>query len=387
MSPPAVPKEIAGNISEDVPDGYFDAVRRMYGGSRAEPKDAFFKKTFQERRTWFQLYRAYFRVIAFHVLWFHILLGCASPAGRPACPISSMHATSARRGSPPAHHCTRRVRPCRFAFANDSTAGDADDSFEGRWWVGISAAVLTHALLSLLYFIAGIYIKAYIPKPPIARSDVRKHVKSTSLVHTLTGGCFGRRERTLTEAERGNEVKAQDWSAPRVARARSLTKLAFMALVFTLLFVALLFLFLAQFAWFPFPEASQEQEAAQGDADGSGPIFIGDQRAPAFFRECAPLGLPLHSTVHSLASGRLFWRCGMDMQPALPCLLRAATPDRTLLQNIATTPQTGRIYHQSRHFAVQCVGPCGCHLRRHRARAQHGAHPAGWLLADVRKPA
>lgn len=33
-----------------------------------------FRKTYQERRTWFAFYRANFRVIAFHILLYHIML-------------------------------------------------------------------------------------------------------------------------------------------------------------------------------------------------------------------------------------------------------------------------------------------------------------------------
>ena len=34
-------------------------------------------KTFQERRTWFATYLAYYRIFAFHILWFHVLLALA----------------------------------------------------------------------------------------------------------------------------------------------------------------------------------------------------------------------------------------------------------------------------------------------------------------------
>lgn len=34
-------------------------------------------KTFQERRTWFATYLAYYRIFVFHILWFHVLLALA----------------------------------------------------------------------------------------------------------------------------------------------------------------------------------------------------------------------------------------------------------------------------------------------------------------------
>ena len=34
-------------------------------------------KTFQERRTWFATYLAYYRIFAFHIIWFHLLLALA----------------------------------------------------------------------------------------------------------------------------------------------------------------------------------------------------------------------------------------------------------------------------------------------------------------------
>jgi hypothetical protein len=34
-------------------------------------------KTFQERRTWLFTFLAYFRIFAFHILWFHVLLELA----------------------------------------------------------------------------------------------------------------------------------------------------------------------------------------------------------------------------------------------------------------------------------------------------------------------
>ena len=42
-----------------------------------EPPLPWLVKTFQERRTWFATYLAYYRIFAFHILWFHGMLALA----------------------------------------------------------------------------------------------------------------------------------------------------------------------------------------------------------------------------------------------------------------------------------------------------------------------
>jgi hypothetical protein len=102
----------------------------------------------QERRTWCAFYRAYYRVIAFHVLWFHLLIG--------------------------------------LAFANDQKAGASKDSFKGRWWVGMSAVVITHAVLAMAYFFAGVFVKARIPNPPAASKGLHRRVEGGSFMNYVS---------------------------------------------------------------------------------------------------------------------------------------------------------------------------------------------------------
>ena len=124
----------------------------------------------QERRTWCAFYRAYYRVIVFHVLWFHLLIG--------------------------------------LAFANDQRAGAASDSFQGRWWVGMSAAVITHALLAFAYYCAGVFVKGAIPKPPAANEGLWKRVEGPDFRNYLSwcapscpACCCCRGERVSLRAE------------------------------------------------------------------------------------------------------------------------------------------------------------------------------------------
>jgi hypothetical protein len=242
------------NASEKVPEEFYMNVRDMYGGNELSTKSAFFKKTFQERRTWFALYRAYYRVIAFHVLWFHLLVG--------------------------------------LAFAADQRGGSATDAFKGRWWVGMSGAVITHALLSLLYFGAGLYVKAKIPKPPVASSDIRERVEGAPFVNCVSWlvclCCFrfGAYKRLPTNSEKAQPLSTRLWSAPRVPQATTAVKQFFMMLVFVALFAILLFLFLAQFSWFPWEDgklsASEEKLPL---ADQPKALMIGGKSAGKFFRE------------------------------------------------------------------------------------------------------
>ena len=62
-------------------------------------------KTFQERRTWFATYLAYYRIFAFHIIWFHVLLALAFAEdpdssnatfiGRCGAPMHACHGTAA----------------------------------------------------------------------------------------------------------------------------------------------------------------------------------------------------------------------------------------------------------------------------------------------------
>lgn len=91
-----------------------DRARKHYAGNEAitadptkptvlgEPqRKGWLRKTYQERRTWFALFRAFFRVLAFHILLFHACLALA-----------------------------------------------LSDLFDGRWWVPVSTVVsaLPHSI-------------------------------------------------------------------------------------------------------------------------------------------------------------------------------------------------------------------------------------------------
>lgn len=239
------------------PASFYHDMRAVYGGTDQAPSSGVFKKTFQERRTWLQLFRAYFRVIAFHVLWFHILLG--------------------------------------LSFADNN-----DFEFEGRWWVPLSSAVLTHALLSLAYFWSGLFIKSHIPAPPAASHDIRRRVQSGNVVRYVTWLCclcccgVWWRERDLTAHEK--PLSKRLWTVPKVNRKSKLFKQAVMMFVFVALFAALLFVFVAQFSWFPWPEDQDQPVADQ--------LRIGEQSPGAFFRECA-LPRPCHA--YLCCTSRVSW--------------------------------------------------------------------------------
>lgn len=226
-------------VDLEPPPSFYHDMRAVYGGTDKAPNSGVFKKTFQERRTWLQLFRAYFRVLSFHVLWFHVLLG--------------------------------------LSFAEDR-------EFEGRWWVPISGAALTHALLSLAYFYSGLFVKSHIPAPPAASHDIRQRVQSSNVLHYVTWLCclcwcgVGYRDRDLTAHEK--PLSKRLWTVPRVNKKSKLVKQLFMMLLFIALFVAMLFVFVSQFSWFPWPDDANDPVADQ--------LRIGDKRPAAFFRECAP---------------------------------------------------------------------------------------------------
>ena len=243
------PPATMGKDSDDNPAAtpnaqWYRAAKEMYGGSEKEPKKAFLKKTFQERRTWYQLYRAYFRIFAFHILWFHILMG--------------------------------------LAFARDSRAGSDSDSFQGRWWMGISAAVITHLLLSIIFIVAGGYVKAPIPRPPVASEDVRTHVDRPSVLRALCC-CLpsrGKDKRKLTPTEEVDQVKEQDWMAPRILRLKTALRQTLVMLGLLALFALLVFVFVAQFQWFPWPDV----EEVNGEFVSG--LVISGKPAAQFFEEC-----------------------------------------------------------------------------------------------------
>lgn len=226
-------------------------------------------KTFQERRTWFATYLAYYRVFAFHILWFNVLMG--------------------------------------LSFAEDT-------SFEGRWWVGMSSAVLTHAVLELVYVSAMIFVRGRVPPPPAGQADVREEIASSATWRGMLWGffccCLPRRargtfgipvRRALTEKEeehRGTNklwnVK-RAWSVPGAGGINSAGQLWLHLVGWVAATAALGFVFLAQFSWFPWPE---------DDPNDPQPLRLAEKEPGEFFRECGPL--------HQFALRRLLWRPAMQ---------------------------------------------------------------------------
>jgi hypothetical protein len=194
---------------------------------------------FQERRTWLALFRAYFRVIAFHVLWFHLLLAAAF----------------------------------------------GEDSKWKQWRAGITSAAITHALLTFAYFFAGLFVKAKIPKPPAASEDIRLRVRRLSVLHYFSWICccccfpgFLRTKRKIATSEQ--KLPKRLWTVPKVGSKRKVSKQIFMAIVFILVLVAMIAIFAAQFSWFPWPDDSDKPEDQQ--------LRIGSKPPRKFFEECVP---------------------------------------------------------------------------------------------------
>ena len=69
------------------------------------------------------------------------------------------------------------------------------------------------------------------------------------------------------------------WDVARVGRSTSVMKQLLMTVVFIALLVALIFMFIAQFGWFPWPDDADQPEADR--------LMIGGKKPDDFFRECA----------------------------------------------------------------------------------------------------
>jgi hypothetical protein len=151
--------------------------------------------------------------------------------------------------------------------------------------------VITHAVLELCYGYAGMYVQFTVPAPPVANAKVRERVSRMSgfrgLISTMCC-CFCPRPvrkavdldatRTLVDLERDNE-DSMLWRVHRVQTARKLTSAFFQLLIWLAIVIALVFLFIAQFSWFPWPD-----DKPQGDPTRT---LIGGKRPLDFFRECA----------------------------------------------------------------------------------------------------
>lgn len=210
-------------------------------------------KTFQERRTWFAMYLAYYRIFAFHVIWFNLLMGLS------------------------------------FAEAT---------GFAGRWWVGMSSAVITHAVLEVVYAGALIFSRLRVPPPPAGQADIRRHVTYNGTwlgavssvfcccVPRMLRGSIGiEGKRSLTEREGTQQAQNTLWSVGRVSsvpgagRINSTGSLWLPLLAWIAATIALTFIFLAQFSWFPW---------ADDNPDDPNQWRPGGKSPAAFFRECVP---------------------------------------------------------------------------------------------------
>lgn len=210
-------------------------------------------KTFQERRTWFATYLAYYRIFAFHIIWFNVLMG--------------------------------------LSFAEDR-------DFDGRWWVGMSSAVITHSVLELVYAAALVFVRLRVPPPPAGQADIRRQVTFNGTwfgaisafccccaPRMLRGSVGVEGARALTEREGKQQAQNTLWRVGRVssvagARAINSTGALWMPLLGWLgTVIVLTFLFLAQFSWFPWT-ASNPEDPDQWQPGGKSPA--------AFFREFVP---------------------------------------------------------------------------------------------------
>lgn len=207
-------------------------------------------KTFQERRTWFATYLAYYRVFAFHIIWFNLLMG--------------------------------------LSFAEDT-------DFDGRWWVGMSSAVITHAVLEVVYLSAMIFVRGRVRPPPAGQADVREQISASSTwggaVWAFCCCCLPRRTRGKFGIPVGRSLTAQEdkqkglnalWavgrasSVPGARGINSTGRLWLQLLVWVASTVGLTFLFVAQFSWFPWPE---------DDPEDPEPLRVGNKEPAQFFRE------------------------------------------------------------------------------------------------------
>eukprot|EP00892_Ulva_mutabilis_P001697 jgi/Ulvmu1/11528/UM078_0017.1 len=237
-------------------------------------------KTFQERRTWFATYLAYYRIFAFHVIWFNVLMG--------------------------------------LSFAEDS-------DFSGRWWVGMSSAVITHAVLEVVYAAALIFSRLRVPPPPAGQADIRRHVTFNAtwfgaisafccccVPRRLRGGVGIEGKRSLTDREGAQQAQNTLWrvgrasSVPGAGRINSTGSLWLPLLGWLAAAIALIFLFLAQFSWFPW---------ADEDPDNPDRWRPGGKGPAEFFRDVWPAVAAIYGVIGVVVWGPLTQRDGYVITP------------------------------------------------------------------------
>lgn len=147
---------------------------------------------FQERRTWFATFLAYFRIIAFHILWFHSLLALSfvfDDAQVTLCKEEGLDwdsynvctKTDLREGTcenSKGASCPLGDRVLTYRFKED-VFRDEDDKTESPWnkqWMGISSVVITHAVLQMIYAYGVLYTRLKVAPPPAGQNDMRKQV-------------------------------------------------------------------------------------------------------------------------------------------------------------------------------------------------------------------
>jgi hypothetical protein len=187
------------------------------------------------------------------------------------------------------------------------------------------------------------YVHFTVPPPPVANAKVRERVSRASGFRGFVSAFFcclcprvARKAvsldatRKLVDLERDNE-DAMLWRVHRVQAASKLTSAALQMLVWLSILAGLIFLFIAQFSWFPWPDDRPENDPKR--------TLIGGKPPARFFRECAPVNpacdrpfsagkfapaphalnaIPMHTQLHIAC--KLVYACAMHSLLQSLCL-------------------------------------------------------------------